>query len=462
MNKRVPLEDIPLNSFHKKLTFYSAGGPFLDGYVLSIIGVVMLQMSDSLQLTTLWQGLIASSALIGVFLGGFLGGWFTDKYGRKVLYLIDLIAIVAFSVAQFWVESAIMLFIWRLLIGIAVGADYPIATSFLAEYLPKKNRGPRLAAMVMMWFAGAAASYIVGELILTYVGGPDAWRWALASTIIPGAIFLIARAGTPESPRWLLNKGRVQEADAVIKKVYGQAYSIQDLSEQQVDEKNKVSVWSLFHSGYGKRMLFICIFWTCAIIPIYAIYSFAPQFVKALKLTGSLATWGSVAITVLFLIGCMLASMLVGVMGRKKLLFHSFLWSGLAIFLLGINPTASSAMVLILFGGFAILMGGAQVLQYVYPNELFPTEIRASAVGLGTSLSRIGATVGTYLVPFSLSSLGISTTMVIASIICLIGAWSAWALAPDIESLDLNDAARLDNSSHIKSRSTSRTKVSFD
>lgn len=72
MNKKVPLEDIPLNSFHKKLTFYSAGGPFLDGYVLSIIGVVMLQLSDSLQLTTLWQGLIASSALIGVFLGGSL------------------------------------------------------------------------------------------------------------------------------------------------------------------------------------------------------------------------------------------------------------------------------------------------------------------------------------------------------------------------------------------------------
>ncbi|MDH5818684.1 MFS transporter [Acinetobacter pseudolwoffii] len=445
MNKKVPIEDIPLNKFHKKLTFYSAGGPFLDGYVLSIIGVVMLQMSEALQMSTLWQGLVAASALIGVFIGGFLGGWFTDKYGRKVLYLIDLVAIVGFSVAQFWVESVVMLFIWRLLIGIAVGADYPIATSFLAEFLPKKNRGPRLAAMVMMWFAGAAASYIVGELILQYVGGPDAWRWVLASTIIPGAIFLVARAGTPESPRWLLNKGRIKEADLVIKKVYGPEYSIEDLSEQVVDEKNKVSVWALFHSGYGKRMLFISIFWTCAIIPIYAIYSFAPQFVKALKLTGAMETWGSVAITVMFLIGCLVASLLVAVMGRKKLLFHSFLWSGLAILLLGLNPSASSLVVLILFGSFAILMGGAQVLQYVYPNELFPTEIRASAVGLGTSLSRIGATLGTYLVPFSLVTLGVSMTMIIAALICFIGAWSAWALAPDVDSMDLSEAARLKN-----------------
>ena len=95
---KVPLEDIPLNSFHKKLTFYSAGGPFLDGYVLSILGVVMLQLTQDLQLSLAWQGLIAASALIGVFIGGFFGGWFTDKYGRKVLYLVDLIAIVVFSV----------------------------------------------------------------------------------------------------------------------------------------------------------------------------------------------------------------------------------------------------------------------------------------------------------------------------------------------------------------------------
>src|SRR5690606_41879563 len=101
MNNKVPLEDIPLNSFHKKLTFYSAGGPFLDGYVLSIIGVVMLQISDSLQLTTLWQGLIAASALIGVFLFVFFVGWFTDKYVRKFFYLFVLISFVGFYLAQF-------------------------------------------------------------------------------------------------------------------------------------------------------------------------------------------------------------------------------------------------------------------------------------------------------------------------------------------------------------------------
>lgn len=442
MKTKIPLEDIPLNSYHKKLTFYSSGGPFLDGYVLSIVGVVMLQMTDALALTTFWQGMIAASALIGVFIGGFLGGWITDKYGRKVLYLIDLIAIIGFSLAQFWVESALMLFIWRLLIGIAVGADYPIATAYLAEFLPRKNRGPRLAAMVMVWFLGAAVAYAVGELILR-VGGEQAWRWALASAVVPGALFLMVRMGTSESPRWLLNKGRIAEADAVIKKVYGPDYSHQDLSETVGNNSTNTSVWALFHSGYGKRMLFVSIFWTCAILPLFAIYAFAPQVLTALGLTGDLAGVGAVAITFLFFVGCFLATALINSMGRKKMLFHSFLWSGIALFILGLYPEASPTVVLLLFGAYAVFIGGAQVMEYVYPNELFPTEIRASAVGLGTSISRIGAAIGTYLLPFALGSWGVGITMIVAAAVCLIGAWSAWALAPDVDAMDLNQAASL-------------------
>ncbi|MCY1452540.1 Inner membrane metabolite transport protein YgcS [compost metagenome] len=96
-----------------------------------------------------------------------------------------------------------------------------------------------------------------------------------------------------------------------------------------------------------------------------------------------------------------------------------------------------------LFGTYALFIGGAQVLQLVYPNELFPTEIRAFAVGVGTSLSRIGAAVGTYLVPVSLETLGIAQTMVAAAVVTFIGLLVAWALAPETRSLNLQQAASL-------------------
>lgn len=436
------LEDAPLNGFHKKLTLYSAGGPFLDGYVMSIIGVVMMQISGALHLNTFWEGMVAASALIGIFLGGFLGGWFTDRFGRKVLYLIDLVAIIGFSAAQFWVESVWALFIWRLLIGVAVGADYPIATAFLAEFLPRKYRGPLLASMLVMWFAGAACAYIAGTLILEF-GGADAWRYVLASALVPGVLFMVARAGTPESPRWLLSKGRREEADKVIKHVYGPQFSSKNLPEPP--KTREVSVWSLFHSGYGKRMWFVTIFWTCAVLPLFAIYSFAPTVLGALGLTEKWAALGSVAITMLFVVGCLAGMKLINVMGRRQMLIQSFLWSGVALALLGFNPTASPMIVLILFGAYAIFNSGAQILEFVYPNELFPTEIRATAVGLGTSLSRIGTAVGTYLVPVALTSIGIGHTMLVAAGVSFVGAWCAWAMAPETQKLDLHQAASLDH-----------------
>lgn len=434
------LEDAPLNSFHKKLTLYSSAAPFLDGYILSIIGVVMLQMSEALQLSTVEQGLIAASSLIGMFLGGFIGGVFTDRFGRKTLYLLVLVALAAFSLAQFWAASAAMLIVLRLLLGMAIGADHPLATSLLAEFLPRKERGTLLAGLVMMWFVGASAAYIFGEMIMR-TGSPDAWRYALASAVVPGVIFLFLRAGTPESARWLMSRGRVAEADAVIKKVYGADYSVRNLPE--IVPERHVSVWALFHSGYGKRIFFVSMFWTCAIVPVFAIYSFAPRILDAFNLTGDRAAWGSVLITVIFTLGCMLGMKLINPMGRRSMLIHSFLWSGICLLLLGMFPESSVAVTLLLFCGFALFIGGAQVLQYVYPNELFPTEVRGSAVGLATSLSRIGAAIGTYLVPISISSIGIGNTMYVAFGVSMAGVLVAVLMAPETRSLDLYQAASL-------------------
>lgn len=436
----ISLEDAPLNSFHKKLTFYSSAAPFLDGYILSIIGVVMVQMSAALQLSAVEEGLIAASSLIGMFFGGFIGGVFTDKFGRKTLYLLVLVALAVFSLAQFWATSAWMLIALRLLLGMAIGADHPLATSLLAEFLPRKHRGSLLASLVLMWFVGASAAYFFGELIMR-TGDPDAWRYALASAVVPGVIFLTLRAGTPESARWLMSRGRVAEADHVIKRVYGDSYSVRNLPE--VTPEKHVSVWSLFHSGYGKRIFFVSMFWTCAIVPVFAIYSFAPRILDAFGLTGDRAAWGSVLITVIFALGCLLAMKLINPMGRRNLLIHSFLWSGICLLLLGIYPDGSAALTLLLFGGYALFIGGAQVLEYVYPNELFPTEVRGSAVGLATSLSRIGAAIGTYLVPISITSIGISNTMYAAFGVSVVGVLVAVLMAPETRSLDLYQAASL-------------------
>ena len=233
---KTSIEDVPLNNFHQWLTVRSGGGSFVDGYVLSIVGVVMLHLSSALKLDSFWEGMIAASALIGIFFGGFIGGWLTDVIGRKRIFFVGPVIFLLASVAQYSAESALTLFMLRLLIGVAVGIEYPVATALLVEFLPRKYRGPRLAALALLWFAGAACAYIVGELILRS-GVPDAWRLVLASGAVLGALLFLVRLGTPESPRWLINKGRHSEANSVIKLIYGSHFSLDNLPEQTQEKK---------------------------------------------------------------------------------------------------------------------------------------------------------------------------------------------------------------------------------
>lgn len=441
MNRTIQaLEDVPLNRFHQLLTVRSGGGSFVDGYVLSIVGVAMVQASAALGMTGFWEGLIAASALIGIFAGGMVGGLLTDTFGRKRIFFVGPVLFIIFSLAQLWIDTPLALFACRFFLGVAVGIEYPVATALLVEFLPKANRGPRLATLTIMWFAGAATAYILGNAILS-VGGQDGWRLAFASTALFGLALFLIRLGTPESPRWLLSKNRRGEADAIIRSVFGHSFSCTNLTEEPAHAK--ISLWGLLKAGYGRRLAFVSLFWTCSVIPVFAVYAFAPKVLMALNLHDKWAAFGSITITLLFVVGCIGATMLINVMGRRPMVLHSFLWSGLALLLLGACANGSPALILLLFGSYALLIGGAQVLQLVYPNELFPTEIRAKAVGFGTSFSRIGAAVGTYLVPISLDQLGIADTMYIAAGVTFVGLAVSWFLAPETRSLNLADAAAL-------------------
>jgi putative MFS transporter len=262
----------------------------------------------------------------------------------------------------------------------------------------------------------------------------------LASAALPAFVIVLLRLGTPESPRWLLKQGREEEANEVLHQVFGPEATVADLPEEVHENLN---VGALIRSGYGKRMAFISIFWTCSIVPLFAVYAFGPKILGALGLTGNLGNYGSAFITVMFLLGCVAALFLVDRVGRRPLIIHSFIWAGLALLVLGIFPSAAAAVVLTFFAAYAVFIGGTQILQWIYPNELFPTEVRGSAVGLASSLSRIGAAIGTYLVPKALDHLGIGPTMIVAAVITLIGAVVSVAWAPETRGMTLGECAAL-------------------
>lgn len=169
-------------------------------------------------------------------------------------------------------------------------------------------------------------------------------------------------------------------------------------------------------AGYLKRVVFISIFWSATIITLFAIYAFGPQMLKLFGLQdGNQAELGYGLINLFFFLGNVVALLLVERMGRRPILIGGFAISGLGLLYLAVFPDSSLLVVAAAFAVYAIFNGGPSILEWIYPNELFPTEIRASAVGLCTGISRIGAAIGTFATPWALTELGISTTMYIAT-----------------------------------------------
>jgi putative MFS transporter len=438
-NQSSGVEDSPLTPFLKRLTVYTSGGPFLDGYILTIIGMALLQLEPVLQLDAFWTGMIGAAALIGLLVGGAIFGYVTDLTGRQFMYQIDLVVIIIFSILQMFISTPWELVALRFLIGIAVGADYPIATSLLTEFSPRKYRGAMMGLLASAWYAGAVVAGIAGYLLLNT--SPDAWRWMLGSAAIPALILAAGRWGTPESPRWLVGKGRTAEALTVIKQVYGSHASLADLDEIP-SEKTQIS--RLLEPEYFKKTMFVGLFWTFQVAPCFAIYTFAPQILAAFHL-GSGNDWiiGYAVINIFFLTGTVASMSLVNHFGRRPLIIWSFTFMTLAMLVLGIAPGAPAWLIFLGFAVYAFFSGPPSTLDWIYPNELFPTSIRASAVGMVTAISRIGAAIGTFALPYSLKILGIGNTMLVSTLLTLLGLIVCIAWAPETRGLTLKEASTL-------------------
>lgn len=437
------IDNSPLTPFHKKLTLIATGGVFIDGYILSIIGPALPLFAEQYQVDALWLGLIGASTLLGILLGGALFGYITDIVGRNAMFTLDLLAFLAASIGQFFADSAWELCVWRLIMGIAVGADYPIATALLSEFLPKKHRAPLLGMTMIMWFVGAIVAYIVGYTLATFVGGPTVWKWMLVSSAVPTIILLLLRLGTPESPRWLLSKGRVDEADKVIKQVYGPEASIEDIYEDD-EQDDKVGLRTLLQPEYLKRIVFIGVTWTCAVIPLFALYTFGPRILEQFNMAeGNSALLGESLINLCFLIGCIILSYMLNSLGRRPVMTWSFLLMAIPLLIMGLFPDAPIWVIMVGFAAYAILSGGPNILVFVYPNELFPTKLRGTAVGIVTAFSRLGSFVGVFLLPLGIERYGIGPIMLIGFAITFVGFLVSYALAPETKGMTLAEASKI-------------------
>ncbi len=422
--------------FLRRITSATAFGEGLDGYDLGIISVVLPLIITEFDMSALQQGLIAASTLVGIFFGAPVVGLLADRFGRRTIFLIDLVAFVAIGLAQAVVGDFLWLFVLRFALGVAIGAEYAIGQTMLAEFVPRKGRGTRLASLQSAWYGGFLLAVVVAYILVEV--GLD-WRWILATGAIPAVITLVLRQGLPESPRWLVGQGREDEAREITDKHLGRDYFEDEELAEDTTEVD-ATFTDLFRPDMWRRTAFASIFFTCLVAPYFAIFTFAPQVFEALGVTDPKASIiGSN--TVAFL-GALAGMLVIERVGRRPLLLASFYVMVVTLVIIGAWGHAPSAILVGCFALFAFFNAISGDLTGVYPAEIFPSELRSTGVGFAASMSRIGAAGGTFLLPLGIAAFGIGTSVLIGAAICLVGLVVTHLWAPETTSLSLTKSQR--------------------
>ncbi|OLZ74596.1 MFS transporter [Streptomyces sp. IMTB 2501] len=420
---------------HTKLKLATQIGEGIDGYIIGGIGMAMGALTTDLHLSTVMEGLVGASPLIGIFVGGPLFGRLADRYGRRPVFLVDMLVFLVGSVLQFFVADGLQLFLIRLVMGIAIGGEYAIGAPLLSEYAPRKGRGRLLASLEISWYVGYALATVVGAVFADVHGG---WRYTLASSAVIALVCVALRGGIPESARWLLSRGRREEAEQLIAR-YGIDIDVTaELAETA--EPQRQGLRALFSRRHLRSTVFASVFWAALVLPYFAIGTFWTQVFTALNM-GDNAVAALLVYSFTAVAGVTAGCLVVDRIGRRKLLIPPFWITAAALAVVAVWPKSTPVIV----GGFLFfifLNAASSALTAVYPLEVFPTSLRATGVGFASAMSRVGAAIGTFLLPMGLNHFGARFVLLVGAAVLALGGLVSHFLAPETTDLDLATAAR--------------------
>lgn len=312
-----------------------------------------------------------------------------------------------------------------------LGFDYVVSKSLVTEFAPRRYRGRLLSVLAAAWAAGYVAAYLVGFSVRDI--GPDAWRVMLALSGIPALLILPLRLGVPESPIWLMAKGRTAEALAIVHSKFGPNVTLPAAAPAAAKKRGNFS--ELFSPRWRKNTIVGCVFYTCQVIPFFALGTFSPRVLEALNVQDKFV--GGLVYNVLLMTGALLGLLIIDRISRRAFLVGTCYLSAIGLAALAYGSFGPVGTI-IAFGFFACVLAAAVNLEFVYPPELFPTHLRASGIGLAVAASRFGSAFATFLLPIAVQQLGIQTALGVCVAVLVVGGVVCHLFAPETSKEDLS------------------------
>lgn len=396
------LERLPISGYHLVIFIIIALAFFFDSMDLAMMTFLLGSIKTEFGLSTAQAGLLASSSFFGMVLGASLSGMLADRFGRKPVFQWS---IVLWGIASYLCSTAQdveTLTLFRVLLGIGMGMEFPIAQSMLSELIPAKRRGRYIALMDGFWPLGFVAAGVLSYFLLPVIG----WRDIFLVLAVPAVFVLAIRFFIPESPRWLEQAGRGDEADAVLKRIEDKVRT--SLGRRDLPEPIRLprveSVPGNFFSAlaqiwsplYRQRTMMIWSVWFFALLGFYGLTS----WLSALLQQSGFAVTQSVYYTVLISLGgipgFLMAAWLVEHWGRKPVCIITLLGGGVMAFLYGQSAVFGGNVGLLIGTGLLMqfFLFGMWAVLYTYTPELYPTSARATGSGFASAVGRIGSLLG--------------------------------------------------------------------
>lgn len=389
------LDAMPVGKVHRKVIVAIGFGLFFDIYEVFLSSAISTGLVADFHIdpTSVQLKLLLASAFIGMFVGAAFLGTLADRIGRRKAFIFNLIWYSVWSLVGAFAPNATFLIIARFLAGVGVGAEYPVADAYLSDVLPKDKRG-RLAswAYTLSFVAVPAVGFLALWLNPIHLGGISGWRYLLGLGVIGAIIVVFMRRSLPESPRWLESKGRHEEAKQALQ-VFADGAGVKLEPEDttsagtELVAKEKVDLSLFAKKPFAARLFMMFVF---HVFQVYGYYGFGTLAAIVLTTRGYTTTASLLYIALSFLgypIGAALSVPLMRVIERKFLIIGSLV----LVALFGILFATSSIPALIVIFGFltSAVNNIFSNSYHVYQAEIFPTQVRATAVGWTYSISRI-------------------------------------------------------------------------
>lgn len=406
------------------------GGFFIDAYDFTSLSAGAVQLKHEFGLSDATFGAVTAVMALGAIIGALSGGYFVDRFGRLRMFVVNILLFVVATVGAALAPNFGVLVVFRLLIGVGVGLDVPVAMAFLAEFMAMKKKGRWVESAAAMWSAATVAGLVVA-LVLNGAGvGQELWRWAVGLGAVPAVVVLILRYRyMAESPMWSASRGDLAEAARILTRVTDRQYEADPDAAAQAEQSAKPKGFGtvlkeLFSPTFRKRSILIAIMSAAQSVQFSSVGFYMPlivfSFIAQNVQTSLIASIGSNACG---LIAALLASQLVNRFGLRKLSLIGFSGAGVILIILGIYgrslPASLGLVLLALFVGFHTFGPGSTAQSFSALS--YPTEIRGAGAGLSQASNRTGSLLALFLVPVLLGAFGLYNTLLLLLVAPVIG-----------------------------------------